>query len=580
MERRSLGKKQSMVGGSALWSRTFPDVDARLEAIEAAIDNLPVAVALLHLDGRPILFNRAFRDLYHIGDNVDEGQTFSGMLKDGLFENFREDPRKHFKRMLAAIQEGHSYSAEIEMGGRVIAIHDAPLDGRYILSTQQDITERVAAERRIAYLALHDPLTELPNRAAFTNELATIMEEAKARSEEFAVLAVDLDHFKDVNDVFGHASGDALLREVATRFRQAVGSGFLARLGGDEFTFICRGGSQPETAAALADRIFAHASGEMVVNDRPLVVGLSMGIAVYPTDGEDVKALLNNADAALYRSKAEGRGTVRFYKPEMDEKIHEQRLLQQDLRAAVARNELRLHYQPQATVAGKVVGFEALIRWELPRLGTVMPGDFIPLAEKSGLIIDIGEWILREACREAASWPEPLQIAINLSPVQFRHGDLAALVHQVLLDTGLAPNRLELEITETALIDDFARALSTLRRIKSLGVRIAMDDFGTGYSSLSYLQAFPFDKLKIDRTFIAKVGRNEHAEEIVRAVIGLGRGLKLPIVAEGVETQEQLDFLAEANCHGIQGYLIGKPRPITSYAGICEGATPKKARAR
>ena len=567
-----------MTGSNALWSRQFPDENARLDAIELAIDNLPVAVALLHVDGRPILFNRAFRTLYGIGD-VDEGLTFSRMLKENRLADFKGDPSQHFKRMLAAMQEGRSYSAEIEVGGRVISIHDAPLDGKYILSTQQDITARVAAERRIAYLALHDPLTELPNRAAFTRELASVMEEAKARSEGFAVLAVDLDHFKDVNDVFGHASGDALLREMAERFRKAVGSGFLARLGGDEFTFICRGGPQPQSAAALADRIYSHTSGDMVVNDRPLVVGLSMGIAVYPNDGEDVKTLLNNADAALYRSKAEGRGTVRFYKPEMDEKIHEQRLLQQDLRAAVARNELKLHYQPQATVDGRIIGFEALVRWELPRLGTVMPNDFIPLAEKSGLIIDIGEWILREACREAASWPEPLQIAINLSPVQFRHGDLAALVHEVLLDTGLPAGRLELEITETTLIDDFARALNTLRKIKNLGVRIAMDDFGTGYSSLSYLQAFPFDKLKIDKTFIARVGRNEHAEEIVRAVIGLGRGLKLPIVAEGVETPEQLAFLAEAHCHGVQGYLVGRPRPIDSYAGVLEGGSPEKARA-
>lgn len=560
----------------AMWSRKFVDEAERLRALELAVDNVPVAVGLLNIDGRPILFNRRFRELYHIADDVDEGLTFSRMLNEGLFEKFNGDPRHHFKRMLAAIREGNIYEADVEIGGRIVSIHDMPLEGRYILSTQQDITDRVAAERQIAYMALHDPLTELPNRSAFSRELATVLEEAKAKSEQFAVLAVDLDHFKDVNDVFGHASGDALLREISSRFRKAVGGAFLARLGGDEFTFICRGG--PQDASALTDSIYSIASGEMVVNDRALVVGLSMGIAIYPGDGEDSKTLLNHADAALYRSKSEGRGIVRFYKPEMDEKIHEQRLLQQDLRVAVARNELKLHYQPQATVDGKVTGFEALIRWHLPRLGTVMPGDFIPLAEKSGLIIDIGEWILREACREAASWAEPLSIAVNLSPVQFRHGDLASLIHEILLETGLRPDRLELEITETALIDDFARALSMLRRIKNLGVRIAMDDFGIGYSSLSYLQAFPFDKLKIDRSFIAKVEHDEHAKEIVRAVIGLGRGLNLPIVAEGVETAEQLEFLTEANCQGIQGYFVGRPKPIDNYSDLLRSGTARRVK--
>ena len=559
-----------------MWTRRFADENERIEAIELAIDNLPVAVGMTDFDGRSVLLNKKFRKLYSIDESVDEELTFARMIELGMWDDLKEDPAGYLKRWLGTLRRGEVFVEEVEVGDKVISVHERLLAGKYILSTHQDITDKVAAERQIAYLAMHDPLTELPNRAAFTRKLASVLEEAKARSEEFAVLAVDLDHFKDVNDVFGHSSGDALLREISERFRKAVGGEFLARLGGDEFTFICRGG--PQQASALADSIYSLTSGEMVVNDRPLVVGLSMGIAIFPGDGEDAKTLLNNADAALYRSKGEGRGVMRFYKPQMDEKIHEQRLLQQDLRVAVARNELKLHYQPQATVDGEITGFEALIRWELPRLGTVMPSDFIPLAEKSGLIIDIGEWIMREACREAASWPEPLQIAINLSPVQFRHGDLPALVHQILLETGLAPKRLELEITEGALIDDFARALNTLRAIKNLGVRIAMDDFGTGYSSLSYLQAFPFDKLKIDRSFIAKLGRNEHAEEIVRAVIGLGRGLRLPIVAEGVETSQQLAFLAEANCEGIQGYLVGRPRPIKSYAevlGNVEGVPPR-----
>ena len=275
-----------------------------------------------------------------------------------------------------------------------------------------------------------------------------------------------------------------------------------------------------------------------------------------------------NADAALYRAKAEARGSIRFFEPDMDRRLREKRALQHDMRSAIARNEMELYYQPQALVSGETTGFEALVRWHHASRGLVAPGKFIPLAEESGLIISLGEWILREACREAASWPKPLQIAINLSPVQFQHGDLAALVHSVLLETGLKPSRLELEITKGVLISDFSRAISILRRLKTLGVRIAMDDFGTGYSSLSYLQAFPFDKIKIDRAFISNLERNQQSEAIIRAVIGLGRGLDLPITAEGVETQAQLDFLVRESCQEIQGYLIGRPEPIANYAEL------------
>jgi EAL domain-containing protein (putative c-di-GMP-specific phosphodiesterase class I) len=257
----------------------------------------------------------------------------------------------------------------------------------------------------------------------------------------------------------------------------------------------------------------------------------------------------------------------------MDQRLRERRVLQQELRNALARNEFTLHYQPQAHIDGEIIGFEALVRWQHPDRGIIAPNVFIPLAEESGLIAQIGEWIIREACREAASWPNPLQIAINLSPVQFRHGDLAGLVHTVLLETGLAPQRLEIEITEGVLIDDFSRAVSILRRLKALGARIAMDDFGTGYSSLSYLQSFPFDKIKIDQAFISNVERNKQSAAIVRAVIGLARGLELPVLAEGVETEEQRAFLAKEACDEIQGFLIGKPRPIADYAEMT-GATP------
>jgi predicted signal transduction protein with EAL and GGDEF domain len=295
---------------------------------------------------------------------------------------------------------------------------------------------------------------------------------------------------------------------------------------------------------------------------------LSIGVAIYPANGADAATLIANADAALYRAKSEGRATIRFFDADMDKRLRDRRALQHDLRSAVARGQLVVHYQPQARIGGEVIGFEALVRWHHPTHGIVPPATFIPLAEESGLIIPIGEWILREACREAASWSQPLQIAINLSSVQFRHGDLAGLVHAILLETGLSANRLELEITESVLIGDFSRALSILRRVKAMGVRIAMDDFGTGYSSLSYLQSFPFDKIKIDRAFISNVDRNPQSAAIIRAVIGLGRGLDLPVVAEGVETKEELAFLVGEACQEVQGFLIGKPLPIAHYRDI------------
>jgi predicted signal transduction protein with EAL and GGDEF domain len=307
-------------------------------------------------------------------------------------------------------------------------------------------------------------------------------------------------------------------------------------------------------------------SYEFEIEGQRLRVGLSIGIAVYPSDGTIAATLLSNADAALYRAKEDGGGTIRFFEAEMDKRLRERHAIQQDLQSAIKRGELELHYQPQATIGGEIIGFEALLRWHHPRRGLIPPMTFIPIAEESGLIVQIGEWVLREACREAATWPLQLQVAVNLSPVQFRHGDLQTLVHTVLLETGLAAGRLELEITEGVLIADFTRAVSVLRRLKALGVRIAMDDFGTGYSSLSYLQSFPFDKIKIDRSFISNLEHNRQSAAIVRAVVSLAHGLGLPVIAEGVESSAQLEFLTRETVDEVQGYLLGRPHPIKHYA--------------
>jgi diguanylate cyclase (GGDEF)-like protein len=377
---------------------------------------------------------------------------------------------------------------------------------------------------------------------------------------------MDLDRFKSVNDVFGHDVGDALLREVVRRLEAACQGAYLARLGGDEFAVITPTGTKPAAAEAFAERVLAALDSDIDINGHSLRIGVTIGIGIYPQDGADAATLVANTDAALFRAKSELRGTIRFFEMSMDKQLRERRALQQDLHSAISRSELDLHYQPQAHIDGEITGFEALARWHHPRHGLVPPSTFVPLAEESGLIVPLGEWILRTACREAASWPRPLRIGINLSPVQFRHGDLPRLVHEILLETGLAPSRLELEITEGVLIDNFTRAVAVLRRLKGLGVRIAMDDFGTGYSSLSYLQSFPFDKMKIDQAFIANLGHSHQAATIIRAVIALGRGLNLPVVAEGVETDEQLRFLAAEGCSEFQGYLVGRPKPIDEYA--------------
>ena len=421
-------------------------------------------------------------------------------------------------------------------------------------------------------MAYHDGLTDLPNRAANLQALAQMIEACEGTDEEFAVLSLDLDGLKEVNDVFGHAIGDKLLIEVARRIQASARVGVVARLSGDEFGLIFDG-KQPVAGMLLAEKLAETLTTEFLIDGKTVRTGVTTGISVFPHNGADAASLLANAGAALFRAKAKSRGSISIYEPEMDQQIRDRRVLHQDLSVAIKNGELSLHYQPQATsrdavAGGEVIGFEALARWLHPVRGFVPPGDFIPLAEESGLIVAMGEWILREACREAASWSKPLQVAVNLSPAQFMHGDVVNVVHSSLLETGRAPVRLELEITEGVLIEDFDRGLALLRRLKALGVRISMDDFGSGYSSLSYLQAFPFDKIKIDRAFVINLGRNPQSAAIIRAVISLGHGLEMSIVAEGVETEEQLGFLADQGCDAVQGYFIGRPLPIAQYAAM------------
>jgi diguanylate cyclase (GGDEF)-like protein/PAS domain S-box-containing protein len=541
--------------------------------LDSIIENMPVSVAVRDARDRCyVLINRTAEAIFGIarGDLIGKrADDLPGSeIAEHLFPLASEALRTRDLQTIddPVVETGHNGTRTLTT--RNLSIPDETGEPRYLLSLSEDITERKQAEARIEHMARYDALTDLPNRVAFVEHLTRAIGSAKEGRESFAVLSIDLDRFKEVNDMFGHAVGYDVLRELAQQLREFAGDAYLARLGADEFTLVTPNGDQPALAEALARRLQAAVGTDLDLNGQHLRVGISIGIAIFPADGADATTLLNNADAALSRAKAAGRGKTRFFEVEMDNRQRERRVIQHELDSAIARNELLLFYQPQANIGGEVTGFEALVRWHHPQRGMVSPATFIPVAEESGLIMQIGEWVLREACREAASWPHPLQIAVNLSPIQFRHGDLAGLVHSVLLETGLSPTRLELEITEGVLVEDFARGLSILRRLKALGVRIAMDDFGTGYSSMSYLQSFPFDKIKIDQSFISKVTSNPQSAAIVRAVIGLAHGLNLPVLAEGVETKDQLDFLAAESCDEMQGYLLGRPHPIMEYSGL------------
>jgi diguanylate cyclase (GGDEF)-like protein/PAS domain S-box-containing protein len=439
----------------------------------------------------------------------------------------------------------------------------------------RDLKARKDAEQHIYFLAHHDALTSLPNRNHFNSRIDQEIA-ALGAGKSLAVLCLDLDRFKEVNDLFGHAAGDKVLQKVASRVSAVLGERqMMARLGGDEFAVLMPHAA-PASASRLAEAILEalRASGGASETD----IATSIGIALYPDDATDRESLLSHADTALYRAKTEGRNTYRFFEAKMGAEVRERRMLEHDLRHATTRDELRLVYQPQKDLStNTVIGFEALLRWKHPSRGEISPADFIPIAEETGAILQIGSWVLKTACREAVTWTQPLTIAVNVSNVQLYDPNFVRELHQILLETGLPPRRLELEITETALVRDFTRALAMLRQIKAIGVRIAMDDFGTGYSSLSNLRAFPFDKIKIDGSFIKAVNSNNQAATIVRAVLGLGRGLGLPVLAEGVETDAELRFLQHEACDEVQGYLLGRPGAISGFRDLTHGETTSDA---
>ncbi|HXX25672.1 MAG TPA: EAL domain-containing protein [Pseudolabrys sp.] len=545
-------------------------LDAVIEHVPAPILVKDMTVAGARTEWRYTLVNRAVEVLFGVPRETVIGKTVSELYPKERADFIIAENNEALHSPQPITVSDHAVYTPAN-GVRIatattVAIRSDDQEPKYLVTVLQDVTERKRSEQRIAHMAHHDHMTDLPNRTTFNDAMTASIDLARKSVGQFTVLSLDLDGFKEANDTYGHLVGDALLCEVARRLVTAASGSFVARIGGDEFAIIVQGDAA--MASSVAGRVLSAFRGDIRIEDRRIKTGVTIGAAVYPKDGDDAKALISNADIALYRAKTEVRGSLLFFDAEMGERVRERRVLQDALRAAIERREFLVHYQPQKKITGEVIGFEALARWRHPVRGLVPPAEFIPIAEESGLINQIGEIVLREACREAATWAKPLTIAVNVSPLQFRTSDLTTVVHETLMETGLAPSRLELEITENVFIDDFSRAISILSRLKTLGVRIALDDFGSGYSSLSYLHSFSFDKIKIDRTFIGDLEDNRHSMAIVRAVIDLGHSLSIPVLAEGVENAMQHAMLLGRGCDEVQGYLIGRPQAIEAYGEL------------
>ncbi|PJG51189.1 diguanylate cyclase [Bradyrhizobium forestalis] len=446
-----------------------------------------------------------------------------------------------------------------------------------VLLALMDITERKRAEARLAFMAQHDGLTGLPNRSLLRQQMDEMLLHTRRSTDKVALLMLGLDNFKSVNDTLGHAVGDKLLRGVAKRLRSTLREeDALARLNSDEFAIVQSGLTRPEDAVLLAKRLLEAISDPYLLDGHSVVIGASIGIAMAPGDGDDSEKLLKSADMALSRAKADSRGTFAFFEAALDAKAQSRRKIEVELRDAIQNDVLRPYYQPLIDLqSGRITGFEALVRWPHAERGMVSPAEFIPVAEDTGLINPLGGLMLRRACLDAAAWPDDVRVAVNLSPLQFRSGNLLSMVTDALKHSGLPPRRLELEITETLLLEKSAQVLATLHALRALGVRISMDDFGTGYSSLSYLRSFPFDKIKIDQSFVRDLAANREAQAIIRSIVSLGKGLGVTITAEGVETEAELSCLRAEGCHEGQGFLFSKARPnaeiislLTAQRGI------------
>jgi len=536
------------------------------QRLQAAVSNMPIGLAMFDAQQQLIICNSRYGEIYDLpAELLQPGVTLRQMLEHRFKSGALPvaDPEAHYHDIVQGLRSKEPTQRLLALSnGRIVSVIQQPMEGAGWLATHEDVTERRRAEEQIHHMARHDALTDLPNRVLFKEQLGSELKRLP-RGETVAVLCLDLDRFKSVNDTLGHPAGDLLLKIVADRLRSCVREfDMVARFGGDEFAIVQLKAAQPAGATALADRMIEALSAPYDLAGHQVVIGVSVGIAIAPGDGMDADVLLKNGDMALYRAKSDGRGTYRLFEAEMDARMQARRALELDLRRGLLHNEFDVYYQPVINLhSNRVTGFEALLRWRHPERGIVSPDEFIPLAEEIGLIVPIGAFVLRRACMVAATWPRDLGVAVNFSPVQFKSKNLLETVINALAVSKLAPHRLEVEITEGVLLNDTESTLATLHQLRALGVRIAMDDFGTGYSSLSYLRSFPFDRIKIDRSFISNVKDQNSSTAIIRAVTGLSASLGMVTTAEGVETKEQHERVRAEGCAEVQGFLFSPPRP-------------------
>jgi diguanylate cyclase (GGDEF)-like protein len=541
------------------------------ERLAQVIDTVPAMVSATDRDGRFIFVN-AYHSLVTTGDAVVNAGPHAQALDRKVFESNAPLP---------------SYEEEIvDRSGarRVFLTTKSPLRDRSngvvaVLTTSVDITERKQAESHLFYMAHHDALTDLPNRTLLRSRLNRSIARARRGDSSFALHLIDLDGFKAINDVLGHSAGDRYLNLIAERLRRVIGErDTVARLGGDEFAILQNRVSNAQDAADLALKIIEVVGEPHVLGGERVQCTASIGVTVHPSDGGEGDQLLKNADLAMYRAKGEGGNTYRFYASDMNTRARTAIALDNAMRDAIEQNQFTLYYEPQVDVrSGRIVGAEALLRWRRPDRGIVEPGDFLARAEENGLIVPINEWVLREACREAKSWSRlghaPLRISVNVSPIQFRKQSVPLLVTQILGETGLEPWRLDLELTENIVMQDTETVARDLQQLRDLGVKISIDDFGTGYSSLTYVKQFPVDRLKIDQCFIRDLARDPNDAVIVRAIVSLAHSLEIDVVAEGVETREQMQLLRFEGCHEMQGYYLAKPMPARDFLALVAGET-------
>jgi diguanylate cyclase (GGDEF)-like protein/PAS domain S-box-containing protein len=556
-------------------------VNARFAAV---LDNMPHGVALFDADKRVTVVNRRYGEMYGLSmQDVRPGTRLEDILAKRVGRGiYVDEPQRYMQRRLREVESGaQTQRLDRLSNGMVVAISRRPLGDGGWLTIHDDITARQRAEDRIEHMAWRDQLTGLANRALLRNEMAARLDGERVPGAELALLLVDLDDFKGVNDTHGHPFGDALLKAVAERLTEAAGDGVIvARIGGDEFALLQTRWDTESATVELAERVLAAVRRPFPIEDCLLSIRPSVGVARCPRDGDDVETLLKAADLALYAAKSGGRDRIGYFEPKLEHGLREARTLKADLGEAIARGQLAVHFQPIVEArTRRIVDMEALVRWRHPTRGMMPPDMFIGLAEESGLIHALGEFVLLEACRAATLWPAAIGVSVNLSPAQLSRGDFLQVLQRALAMSGLAPQRLTLEITETVLMENLERSNAVLKAIRALGVRVALDDFGSGYSSLSYLQTFAIDTVKIDRAFIAAMETNQRTREIVPLITAIARNLGFRTVAEGVETQSQLDLVVAAGCQGAQGYFFSRPMPASEFDFSCDADEARAVRA-